>query len=174
MLHELPRPGDDLASGAFEDYHVISGNGVESFFLRLLQNNDRQPISLYHDPRWQPVINDWGEAHRQHDVCEFFSQLMTKSSVDYLQAHGRRTRLPWRGFIIFWMRGCALSLSFFTCHSKPGRLRRSGIQRLVDEWHRCVDRIQGLDVAPPTIILQLHRFARQWSRITKKSHSGDT
>ena len=43
------------------------------------------------------------------------------------------------------------------------------IQRLVDEWHRCVDRIQGLDVAPPTIILQLHRFARQWSRITKNN-----
>ena len=41
------------------------------------------------------------------------------------------------------------------------------VQRLVDEWHRCIDRIQCLDVVPPAIILQLHRFTRQRSRIHK-------
>ncbi|CAE7603959.1 unnamed protein product [Symbiodinium sp. CCMP2592] len=43
----------------------------------------------------------------------------------------------------------------------------TGIQSLVDTWCRGIDRIHGLTVAPPVILLQLHRFTKQRDRVLK-------
>ena len=122
---------------------------MESFFLRLMRGTDRTPISLLRDSRWQSVIRDWGEAHRQRDVCEFFAHLMNKSDCRLFAGLWKAFTPTMAGNYHLLDEGpCTqpiiLHLPQATRTSTPPR-----IQRLVDEWHRCVDRIHGLHQVPP-------------------------
>ena len=146
---------------------LSSENDLESFFLSLMQSNDRTPLSLLHHPRWQSVIRNWGEAHRQHDVCEFFAHIMHTSDCGLFAGLWKAFTPAMAGHTHLLDEGpCTqpiiLHLPQATRDSTPPR-----IQRLVDEWHRCVDRIHGLYQAPAVILFQLHRFTRQRNRIYK-------
>ena len=148
--------------------HTLSSeNDLESFFLSLMQSNDRTPLSLLHHPRWPSVIRNWGEAHRQHDVCEFFAHIMHTSDCGLFAGLWKAFTPTMAGHTHLLDEGpCTqpiiLHLPQATRASTPPR-----IQRLVDEWHRCVDRIHGLYQAPAVILFQLHRFTRQRNRIYK-------
>ena len=109
---------------------LSSENDLESFFLSLMQSNDRTPLSLLHHPRWQSVIRNWGEAHRQHDVCESDCGLFAGLWKAFTPTMAGHTHLLDEGPCT---QPIILHLPQATRDSTPPR-----IQRLVDEWHRDV------------------------------------
>ena len=109
---------------------LSSENDLESFFLSLMQSNDRTPLSLLHHPRWQSVMRNWGEAHRQHDVCESDCGLFAGLWKAFTPTMAGHTHLLDEGPCT---QPIILHLPQATRDSTPPR-----IQRLVDEWHRDV------------------------------------
>ena len=105
------------------------------------------------------MLNDWGEVHCQHDVCEFIQHLTQR--VHFPMFEG-----SWRAMAPVMMHGdrpmdmgsCAQPIILHLPMQQGSTIR---IQSLIDEWHRSVDRFHGLDVAPPVGMLQLHRFSRR-------------
>ena len=114
MLERLAVPHDFL-------------QGVQTQLLAdLLHHPHVQPINLIHDSRWASMLDGWGEAHKQHDVCEFISHMLRMCQIlAYSQALGRQDSPRRRGFYDMWMKAYA-SIPFF-CICQLHRVAR----------HRC-------------------------------------
>ena len=136
---------------------LSSMNDAEGFFLNLLPATGTRTMSLIQDRRWQSVINEWGEAHRQHDVCEFFSYLMSKSDCKLFAGSWKARTPSMAGTLHHLDEGLCTQPIILHMPQSSRAASPQRIQSLVDEWHRCVDRIHGLDILPLALLLQLHR-----------------
>ncbi|CAE7619241.1 unnamed protein product [Symbiodinium sp. CCMP2592] len=147
---------------------LLCGTGASLFhdvFARCLPI----PHRLTDDPRWLTLIDDWGEVHRQHDVCEFLEHILQKNDYGLFQGTWQ-ARLPtMAGETQLVDTGqCTQSIVLHMPSTYPTPSANSlRIQSLVDTWCRGIDRIHGLTVAPPVILLQLHRFTKQRDRVLK-------
>ena len=113
------------------------------------------------------MIEGWAEVHRQHDVCEFFTFLMQNCDCGIF-AGSWQARMPSAAgnmrLVDAWL--CTQPIILYIPR-RPRSAAAPRLQSLVDDWHRCADRFHGLNVAPPVLALQLHRFQQQRGTVIK-------
>ena len=84
------------------------------FYLSVLHNSKRGPIDIMYDPRWHSMIEGWAEVHRQHDVCEFFTFLMTQCDCSLFSGSWQARCLLQLGTCVSLTRGSVPSPSYCT------------------------------------------------------------
>ena len=137
------------------------------FYLSLLHNSRLGPINLLHDPRWLSRIEGWAEVHRQHDVCEFFTFLMQGCDCGIFTGSWQARMPTAAGNMRLVDAGLCTQPIVLYIPQKVRHAAAPRLQSLVADWHRCVDRFHGLEVAPPVLALQLHRFQQQRGAVVK-------
>ena len=104
------------------------------------------------------MIEGWAEVHRQHDVCEFSTFLMKHCDCSLFSGSWQARMPAAAGDMRLIDAGlCTQPIILYIPQHRPNM----AIPRLADDWHRCVDRFHGLQVVPPVLMLQLHRFQQQ-------------
>ena len=147
----------------------IHGMGAD-LFHKAAAGHLRSSVHLTKDAGWLAMLANWGEVHIQHDVCEFVQYLTNHIELPMLAGTWQaRSPAMAKGDRPLDQGPCTQPLVLhLPPKMKAGAYIR--IQTMVDEWHRCVDRLHGLHVIPSVIMLQIHRFHRKQGRI-HKSHA---
>ena len=110
------------------------------------------------------------EAHRQHDVCEFFSHLTTHMQPLLFQGEWQARRLA----AAMGHAACCIDQGFGTQaiplpipSLPPGLATSIQVQSLVDHWQNDQDRTMAFVAPPLALALQVLRFTRRNGQIIK-------
>ena len=146
-----------MASGKIEGASFDNDRISGTFVFQYHYQSKNTSLELDAGPR--------GEAHVQHDICEFFSFLMQRDDCGMF-AGLWQARSPGMAGALHPLdersRAQPIKLPLpSNISSRPPRVQ-SLIEVLIEDCHRSVD---GLVVVPPAISLQLRRFTRVRGRI---------
>ena len=154
--HDLPEEMSTSALHAQALQLVLINHG-NTCYIECLDSGD----GIMYDPRWYSMIEGWAEVHRQHDVCEFFTFLMKHCDCSLFSGSWQARMPAAAGDMRLIDAGlCTQPIILYIPQHRPN-MAIPRLRSLVDDWHRCVDRFHGLQVVPPVLMLQLHRFQQQ-------------
>ena len=82
------------------------------------------------------MLDGWGEAHRQHDVCEFISHMLRMSDLGIFAGSWQARQPTATGFLRHVDEGlCINSILLHLPTPSRGTSQMPRIQSLVNEWH---------------------------------------
>ena len=103
---------------------------------------------------WQPLLQQWRQPQRQHDIGEFMTHVMQKASPDSMRG-------TWHAMTMAGeVRDVGTFLGPLVVHlTEPTATHVASLQALIDGWVDAGDGIQRLLFeAPPILCVQIARF----------------